>query len=268
MNNVDFTVLISTYWNDDEERLKKALSSIYNNTIKPKEIILIIDGDIKGESMKVVNEFKKRKDFISYKLTKNIGLAQALNFGLKKVTTEWVARADADDINLSYRFEKQINFLKENNKIDLFGSAIKEISDDGYFIRSTPLTENEIIKYAKKRNPFNHMTVMFRLNKILEVGGYPDLLKMQDYALWAKLISKKIRVKNMSEVLVHVSGGSNLIRRRGGLNYVMSEIKLQYYLYTNNIKKLHNALFDCFQRSIIFLLPFYFRKIIYEKFLR
>ena len=268
MNKPDFSVLMCTYLKDESRQLELAIQSIYENTLQPKEVVLIIDGDIKDCSQKIIDNFRNKKGLIYFKNKKNIGLAKSLNFGLTKITTEWVARADADDINLKYRFEKQINFLKKNDKLDLFGSAIKEISNEGDTIRHSPLSENEIIKYVKKRNPFNHMTVFFKLKKIVELGGYPNLSKMQDYALWALLINKKCKVKNMSDVLVHVNGGSKLIKRRGGLSYTMSEIKLQYYLYNNRLKKLHYAIFDGLIRSSVFLLPFSIRKIIYQKILR
>ena len=270
MRKIDFTVLMTTYLKDDSEQLKKSILSIYNNTIQPKDFVLIIDGQIGNKSHKIINEFKYSKGLKIYSLNKNSGLAVALNYGLEKIKTEWVARADADDVNTEDRFEKQINFIKENNnKIDLFGSAIKEFDDNNEtLIRSTPTSEKDIKKFIKRRNPFNHMTVMFKLNKVLEVGGYPSLLKMQDYALWSKLLANKIKVKNMKDILVYVSGGKNLIKRRGGINYVISEIKLQYYLYSENLKTMNDAIFDGLIRSSIFILPFFIRKVIYRKILR
>ena len=72
----------------------------------------------------------------------------------------------------------------------------------------------------------------------------------------------------MKDILVHVSGGKNLIKRRGGVNYVISEIKLQYYLYSENLKTMNDAIFDGLIRSSIFILPFFIRKVIYRKILR
>ena len=55
-------------------------------------------------------------------LSINIGLAKALNKSLEMVKTEWIARADSDDISLSERFSIQI--IQARNDHDIIGSLV------------------------------------------------------------------------------------------------------------------------------------------------
>jgi glycosyltransferase involved in cell wall biosynthesis len=61
------------------------------------------------------------------RLGANEGLAEALNFGLRYVRTEWVVRADADDYNLPQRFARISEFLAAHPELDLVGSALLEL---------------------------------------------------------------------------------------------------------------------------------------------
>ncbi|WP_235977951.1 glycosyltransferase [Proteus mirabilis] len=73
---------------------------------------------------------------------------------------------DTDDICLPDRFEKQIQFIKNNPDISLLGSSTEEFDENmenSFGYRTNPTEHNAIVNYAKKkRNPFNHMTVAFK----------------------------------------------------------------------------------------------------------
>ena len=69
-------------------------------------------------------------------------------------------------------------------------------------------------------------TIAFKTRDIIELGGYPDLYLKEDYGLWAKVVASGKPVKNLDSVLVTATAGSDMIKRRGGVNYVISEIKL------------------------------------------
>ena len=108
MKKIKFTLLMCTYKKDNALILEKAIKSIYENTIIPDEFILTIDGPIPEENDKVIKKLSKEFPLKLNYLRVNIGLAKALNKSLEMVKTEWIARADSDDINLSERFSIQI----------------------------------------------------------------------------------------------------------------------------------------------------------------
>jgi glycosyltransferase involved in cell wall biosynthesis len=218
-----------------------------------------------------IDRMKTRHAIEVLPLSKNVGLAQALNFGLAHARTEWVVRADADDYNVPNRFELQAAAIHRlANSVDLLGGAIQEIEPTGEAIavRRTAETHGEILKYMARRNPFNHMTVAYRTKTALACGGYPDVYLKEDYALWAKMLSQGAAVGNLPDILVHAVTGASMYRRRGGTRYALAEIDLQRYLVQCGVKSKYRALIDGMARATVFLLPASARGLIYGKVLR
>ena len=191
---MDFSVLISLYDKEKANYLDEAFNSIFIQTVQPQELILVFDGYINDSLVEVVDKWKKKFLFpvkIIY-LKKNVGLAAALNVGLKSCIYDYVARFDTDDICVENRFELQVKFAEENPNIDIFGGVINEYDEDMQKVQSKrelPTTHKELVDYSKKRSPLNHPTVFFKKEAILLVGGYDEeLKKAQDYFLWVKLI--------------------------------------------------------------------------------
>lgn len=228
----DFTVLMSVYYKSNLFEFKQAINSIFSNSLLPNKFILVIDGSVRSNMTKYITFLKKKHKLEIIVLDKNLGLSAALNEGLKYVETEWVVRADSDDICLPYRFEYQTAMMSKN--LDLIGGSIEEVNDDSIVtFRVPPVTAVEIKKFAKYRNPFNHMTVAFRTEFAINCGGYPNIPYKEDYALWAKMISKGARVLNSSIALVKVSAGRDMILRRKNIDSIVSEYELRKILFRN-----------------------------------
>ena len=269
MEKIKFTVLMCTYIKDDPILLQKAIDSIFKNSIKPDYFILTIDGPIHIINQRVIEKLCLKYPIKLNILKKNIGLALALNNALSLVNTEWVARADSDDINLKNRFENQVKYAKQN--FDVIGSNILEIGEKmkiRKLKKIMPVNNNDIRNYIRTRNPMNHMTVFFKTDLVRSVGGYPNIYLREDYALWAKLYSKGASFYNLDKILVHVKGGRELYKRRGGFKNAIGEIKLQIYFLKYKIKPFYLSIFHLFFRPLILLLPRNILEIIYTEFLR
>lgn len=136
---------------------------------------------------------------------------------------------DTDDVCVPERFEKQIKYFEENANTIILGGAIEEYNeslDMKIGRRFSCVSNDEIVDYSVKRNPFNHMTVMFNKNFILNVGGYHHHLYMEDYNLWLRCIARGAICHNLSDTLVLVRAGDKMIERRRGWSYVKSEFQL------------------------------------------
>ncbi|RPG18020.1 MAG: glycosyltransferase [Pelagibacteraceae bacterium TMED124] len=268
---INFTVLMCTYKKDDPFLLEKAVDSVFNNSIKPNFFILTIDGPIPQETQRIVNKLRVKYTLEINILKENLGLARALNSAIPLVKTEWIARADSDDLNFSNRFEKQIKYAKKG--FDVIGSNIYEI--DIYetiqlprLRKIMPIHNKEIKRFARFRNPMNHMTTFYRADAVKLVGGYPNIYLREDYGLWAKLICNNNKFININECLVCVNGGNQLYLRRRGFRNVLGEMKLQVHLFKNNVQPLYLALFLFILRFSLLLLPKNIIKILYIKILR
>lgn len=259
---------MSIYDKADPKLFEKAIDSIYENTLLPDRVLIVLDGPLNYHLMETIEHLKEKYKFESLALDKNVGLAKALNHGLNKVSTDYVVRADADDINLSCRFKKLSNYMIEN--YDLVGSFIEEYDDNQLpkGIKKVPITKKDIEKYISYRNPFNHMTICFKTQLVKEAGGYPIVDLKEDYALWIKLISKNLKVKNIDKVLVKVSAGNDMFKRRRGIKSVISEIEIQKLLLENKLSNPLKSFMVFCLRSAILILPSKIIKFFYIIFLR
>lgn len=267
---LDFSILISIYHKEKPEYFHRAMESVWDEQkIKPNEIILVEDGSLTDELYALIEQWKK---ILSEKLTvidlkKNVGLGEALNIGLEHCQYELVARMDTDDIAAPDRFEKQLEIFK-NSDIDICGSWISEFERNETNIlslRKVPESHQEIISFAKKRNPLNHPSVMFKKSKVLDAGGYQTMLWFEDYYLWVRMILKGVTFYNIQESLVNMRAGYSQLERRSGFRYAMSELAFQQELwkieFINTIEFLRNISI----RFIARIVPKSMVKLIYKR---
>lgn len=270
---MEFSVLMSIYRYDKVEFLREAIDSIINQSFKPSEIVIVQDGPLTTNLEKLVDSyvFKFPGLFKKVSLPVNQGLGVALNEGVKHCTYDIIARMDSDDISKFDRFLKQINVLKSNPEVDIVGSYIDEFETDPDCIvttRKVPLDDCHIKKYAKYRNPFNHMTVMFKKKSVLKVGNYQSSLWNEDYDLWVRMIISGSKMVNIPESLVLVRAGTQMFKRRGGLKYIQSELRLQRKFlnlkFINHLEYFFNITIRCLTRIV----PNWTRSLVYKNFLR
>ena len=125
----DYDFLGSIYKNTKPNELAESLESIKEQTLQPKNIILVIDGYIEKEVNKLVNEYMKILPIKKIFLKNNIGLGLALRNGLQKCESSIVLRFDTDDVNLKYKAEFLVKELKKG-VVDIVGSNAYEFTDD------------------------------------------------------------------------------------------------------------------------------------------
>lgn len=221
-----FTVLMSCYAQDVPEYLNLAIESIYDSTLIPSQVLLIVDGPVGKELEEVILKWDRCHDNFELKrLPDNLGLGGALRFGLLSCKYELVARMDSDDVCEKYRFENQLKAFGTDENLAICGTDILEFDNEGNESkRVVPRNADDIIKYSRIRNPLNHVTVMFKKSMILDVGSYEDVLYFEDYYLWLKCIQKGLPIKNIDHVGVFVRTGKSMIGRRLGLKYVKHEL--------------------------------------------
>ena len=108
-----------------------SIDSLLIQDYLPKEIVIVVDGNINEELHSYLNHLVNLKDiFKIYFFKKNRGLGRALKYGLNKCNNDLIARFDSDDINLNNRLKIQYDLLKENQNISIVGSNIFEFSDN------------------------------------------------------------------------------------------------------------------------------------------
>ncbi|YCI82837.1 glycosyltransferase [Enterobacteriaceae bacterium] len=263
-----FSVLLSLYYKEKPQYLNECLMSLSNQTMKADEVVIVIDGQINQELKNIIQIWRYKLPLVVIPLEKNVGLGNALNIGLNSCSYRIVARMDTDDISLSKRFEIQLKEFSKNKNLALVGTNVQEYSVDlneKKGNKKVPITTEQIRSYSIKRNPFNHMTVMFDKSKIIRAGGYQHHPFMEDYNLWLRCIASQYEMINIDDQLVHVRAGNEMVARRKGLRYIKSEytlLKLKLFLRHGNI---FNNFFTFVIRSVIRILPVNMLQFIYNK---
>lgn len=226
-----FSVLLPVYRGDRAEYLARAFdAATVEQELRPDEVVIVRDGPVGPEITAELAAIRERAvvPVTLVELPENVGLARALEVGLARCAHEVVARADADDISLPRRFAEQLPVVAAG--ADLVGTALVEFDDDEDVtgaLRVLPTDPEEIARYARFADPFNHPTVVYRRSAVAAAGGYQDLHLMEDYLLFARMIAHGARVANLAEPLVKYRTGAGSYARRGGRALLRSEISLQ-----------------------------------------
>lgn len=267
-----FSVSICVYGKDNSQWFRTAVDSILNQTAKPDEVVLVVDGPVPPELDAVIGGYERLDRFKVIRLPENRGLGNARRVGLAHCSNELVAMMDADDISVPERFEKQLAAFAQDGELSIVGGQIAEFVHDvdaPVGIRTVPLTDAEIRRDIKTRCPFNHMTVMVKKSDVDRAGGYQDWFWNEDYFLWLRMHLAGMRSANVPEVLVNVRVGEDMYMRRGGRKYFFSELGLQNYMLRHRIIGVPTYLMNVAKRIVVqLLLPNRVRGWVYKKFAR
>ncbi|WED78056.1 glycosyltransferase [Aeromonas allosaccharophila] len=271
---MEFSLLMSVYRNDSPEYLCQALYSVWDEQVlKPAQIVLVKDGPLTTELDAVVarwqNKLDKKLDVVV--LPNNVGLGNALSQGLRECKFEWVARFDSDDICSPLRFKRQVGYIREHPNIDMVGTWIAEFDNEpvrAHAYRRPPVEHYQIIDYAKSRNPFNHMTVMYKKSQVMEANSYQDNYLYEDYALWVRMLNNGVITANIPEELVYARTGNGMEVRRGGIKYAISEALAQFGFYKIGFINKRQLCKNLLVRVPVRLVSGRIRKLIYRHFLR
>ena len=146
--------------------------------------------------------------------SRNSGAAAARNHSLSRVSGEFIAFIDSDDLWHPQKLEKQLAFM--NEKIDFSFTAYRIIADDGAdsgkvvdAFHSEPLGYNDMLK---KKATLGCSTVMLRRGVIDDLS-MPLLRTGQDYALWLKILKSGVQAYACTDVLTCYRIVANSISR-------------------------------------------------------
>jgi glycosyltransferase involved in cell wall biosynthesis len=249
------------------------MNSIIEQTIKPDEIVLTVDGPVTEAINEVINYFQSKVNNLKViRMSKNQGLGIAHQIGVEHCSNQLIAIMDADDIAVPDRFEKQLWCFERYPDIDILGGYIYEFVDNiqnTVGLRIVPIEDKDIKKYLKWRCPMNHVTVMFKKDAVLKAGNYQDWYYDEDSYLFCRMYLAGCVFKNIPEILCYVRVGSAMYKRRGGIKFFKSEIKLMKFMLDNKIIKFYEYLINISARIVVqVVMPSFIRGVIFKFFFR
>ena len=259
-----FSVLMSVYAGENAVNLRTSINSVLSSEFLPAEFILVIDGPVGDDLMQVINSFPAIKPV---QLPANVGLGAALNEGLKHTSYDIVARMDSDDVCMPARLGKEYARMSEG--LDIVSSAILEFEGDISNVtgrRDLPLTQEEIIEFSRKRNPFNHPAVMFRKQAVLAAGGYTAQFPLfEDYDLWVRMLQNGARAANIAEPLLYMRTDEGMFLRRGGRKYGRIMLDFHKHLLASGWTDRLTYMTGAVPHYFVCIMPEFIRKLVYRR---
>jgi len=268
----DYSVLMSVYHKEKADYFEKSIESMLSQTIKPKDFVIVCDGPLTDDLDDVVKKYKNKYSdlFQIVRLEKCSGLGNALNKGLKACKYDVVARMDTDDIAKADRIEKQLKVIEEKN-VDIVSGTVEEFdgsTDNIVAKRILPSSHEEIMKFARQRNPFNHPCICFKKKAVLDAGSYMEFPLFEDYYLWVRMLKNGAKGYNIEDTILYMRAGVSMYNRRGGFAYAKKAVKFRWHLKKMGFSSTKDFVKSAGGQIVVSIMPNKFRQVFYKKVLR
>lgn len=267
----DFSVLMSVYFKEHPDYLQESLDSVFGQTIRASQVVLVEDGPLTPDLNSMITEYcAKYPELEIVPLPENRGLGLALAEGIKHCKHELVARMDTDDIARKDRFELQLKKFENNPKLDICGSHVTEFEDDANNIvtqRRVPLTDGQCKQYQKRRDAFNHMTVMYKKSTVLAAGNYQHCPLMEDTLLWVNMFKNGAIAMNIDDYLVNARIGKGMYERRGGWTYYKKYKQARKRIYETGYISWWDYEYTLMVQLVVALMPNKLRGFVFKRLL-
>ena len=268
-----YSVLMCVYRGENPLYFREAVQSMLSQTVSPNDFVIVCDGPLTDELNTVINNFINSNPKIMniIRLPANVGVGAATNEGLKHCKNELIAKMDSNDISVTDRCEKQLKRFESNPDITILGGFIEEFDTDEnkpFDIREVPTENNQIKKYARRRQPFNNVTVMYKRSSIINVGGYRNLNRGEDYDLYIRLLKSGYYAENLDDVLVKVRVKLNGHIKRHSFETVKGFLSTRWNTHKIGYSSLWDFTICCIAEIFVFICPSKLQHFIYRKFLR
>lgn len=199
----DLTVLMAV--RNGGPFLRTAIDSILAQTYREFHF-LVVDDESTDDSREIVRAYTDGRIELLC-LDRNGGQSAALNIGLRRASTPWVARMDADDYSAPTRFEEQMGALKEDPSLSCIGTWAWTFRDDPHVCDGTitpRLNHAEIKRELLRTTPIIHGSIVVNKDAILDVGGYNDRYRYTaDIEMYDRFLAK-YRAANIPRELLGV----------------------------------------------------------------
>lgn len=247
------------YGKDNALFFQDALTSVYKQTWQPTEVVLVVDGPVPSDIDSVIDRFQKDHGLRVHRLEQNMGHGEARRCGFSLCQYDYVAIADADDINDPTRFEKELTCLAGQPELCAVSSACTHFCDslDNVLNVETFPTDDASIKKAMRTGcPICQPSVMLKKTAVEQAGGYLDWYYCEDYYLWIRMLLNGASFANLPESLLYLRTTQEQILRRGGWKYYRSLRRLYQFMRKNKVITFGEYLFNSSSRFVVqVLLP-------------
>jgi glycosyltransferase involved in cell wall biosynthesis len=195
------SVVMTTY-GDEPDRLRRAIDSIFAQTLTDLECIVVFEPNDDNYSFLAGTVTDPRVVFV--RGTQGRGKSACFNAGLEAARGRYIARMDSDDFAYSERLARQVAFLETNPDISVVGSAARLLDerDRVVGVRQFPSSHEGILRSMIVMVPMFHPSVVWDRDRVGRDLRYDARAGSEDLELWMRLIRRGHRFANLPEVLI------------------------------------------------------------------
>ena len=220
------SVLMTVY--NGGHHVASAVESVLAQSFRDLELLVIDDGSDDGTTP-LLEAFAARDPRVRIlRNPGNRGRSFSAHRGVDEARGHLVARLDADDWAFPHRLESQVRFLRDRPDVDIVGSWAIEIDEDGVerALRRVP-TESSAVRRLIWANPIINSSVMFRRQRVLDVGSYDATLPyLEDYDLWFRCADAGLVMANIPEPLIRYRVSMAQHRKRRSPKWQRAQIRV------------------------------------------
>lgn len=272
-NLPEYSLLMTVYDRELPANLNESLESMFMQTYPPKEVVLVCDGKLTCELNIIAKSFQSefRDIFKIVRIDENVGVGRANNEGIKACSRQYIMKMDSDDISLPDRCAKQMMLFALHPELDIIGTFAEEFdaeTEKTIAVRKTPVKQEQILKYAKRRNPFNRQTIAFKKSMAEEIGGYSDIRMCEDYEFIVRMLQHGAQGRNIPEALVRYRVSEVDLKHRKSWKNTKGFIKVRKIIHKNGYSGFRDFVVPCIAQLGLFVLPSCFTRWAYRRILR
>jgi glycosyltransferase involved in cell wall biosynthesis len=188
--------------------VEQTVGSILAQTIRDWEFIIVDNASTDGSADAIERISKTEPRITLIRNLTDLGHSGALNVGLRHCHGSWIARIDADDIALPDRFERQLEFLRDNPDVKVTSCLAYYINSEGTRVgkSSHDLTTREAYARYMRQNlaiGILHPGATIDREELHEIGGYrQEYGPANDIDLWARLCERGVLILVQEEYLM------------------------------------------------------------------
>jgi len=199
------SIVVTTY--NRNEFLKETLISIFDQSYKNIEVLVVDDGsilEIASANEKLCLQHEKCR----YYYKSNLGQPDSRNYGIKRSKGDFIAFCDDDDVWIKSKLEIQVRYLLENEHIGLVSGCVEYIDEAGKLFdqKQCPkiaVSDNQFKKFLIK-NRIKSPTPLLRKEIFEKVGLFnPSFTIAEDWEFWRR-VSYYFKVHQINQTLAYV----------------------------------------------------------------
>lgn len=185
------SVVIPLY--NKEAEVGRAVLSVVEQSLAPREIIVVDDGSTDGSRAVVQRIMEEHPDAgIRLIVQDNAGVSAARNRGIREAQGDYVALLDADDEWLTGYIAEVCRLMEYYPDADAYSTAFNIVSGESCVAAPVPTSEGYIDVASEAlcgRYPIIPSTATLRRSMLLEVGGFPEGMRIgEDQWLWVRMV--------------------------------------------------------------------------------